>query len=119
MEKRIGCFMVAASFLVILCLGGCGRHIRAGESVFAESGIPARQFLVGGGFEIKWVAPSNGTAYWVEETTQKILETRSVKEGEAVEFGGGSPEPEAIKAALGIEMADARFTFYFVPSKRD
>jgi hypothetical protein len=87
-------------------------------SPFTDSGIPAKEFLAGGGFQINYVAPSDGTAYWVEETTQKILETRSVKKGEPVEFGG-SAEPESVKGVLGIEMAEARFTFYFVPAKAE
>ena len=118
MEKKVSCFIVAVSLVVVLGLVGCGRQMRGTGAAFTKSGIPAREYLAGGGFEIYYVAPSDGTVYWVEETTQRILETESVKEGEAVEFGG-SPDPdmaEGIKAVLGVDLADARFTFYFVPA---
>jgi len=78
--------------------------------------MPARSYLVGGGFIIKYKAPSEGTAYWVEETTQKIIETKAVMLGEEANFGDEDMDPDVIKSVLGVEMKDAKFTLYFVPS---
>jgi hypothetical protein len=85
--------------------------------VFTDSGIPKARFQVGGGWNISYKAPSDGTLYWVEEKTRKFLETRAVKKGQEVEFGGTAPEPEQVEAVLGIPMKEANMKLYFVPEK--
>ncbi len=87
--------------------------------VFTDSGIPKPRFQVGGGWVISYKAPSDGTLYYVEEKTGKILETKSVKEGQEVEFGGAPPEPAEAEAILGIPTKEANLKLYFVPEKLD
>ena len=102
---------------MLLCLAGCSALPTSSEGAFTESGIPHSRYLVGGGFSIEYIAPANGTAYWVEETSGKILQTKSMNSGDKAEFGGGSLDPEQIKQALGIDIKDTKFTLYFVPEK--
>ncbi len=98
--------------VLILSLAGCSS---SQSSTFTRDGLPTRQYLVGGGFSIEYVAPSVGTVYWVEENTKKILETKSVVTGDKVEFGSDGMDPESVKNVLGIELKDAKFTLYFIP----
>lgn len=99
---------------VALSLAGCVSQSSSSPN-FTKNGLPAKQFQVGGGYSIDYVAPADGTVYWVEETTEKILEMRSVAAGDKVEFGSEGIEPEEVKKALGIELKDAKFTLYFIP----
>jgi len=103
--------LTVACVSVLLCLAGCWT---LSEGPLTKNGIPHSRYLVGGGFSIEYIAPTNGTAYWVEETTEKILETKSLNAGDKAEFGGGM-DPDGVKQALGIDMKDAKFTLYFVP----
>ena len=99
-----------ATLLLALSLSAAGCY--GGPSfnkAFNSNGIPKHQYLVGGGFEIEYVAPANGTAYWVEESTQKILETKSVSSGDKAEFKGD------LRQVLGIDLKDIKLTLYFVP----
>ncbi|MCK4628888.1 MAG: hypothetical protein KAT56_07780, partial [Sedimentisphaerales bacterium] len=105
-----------ATLLLALSLSAAGCY--GGPSfnkAFNSNGIPKHQYLVGGGFEIEYVAPANGTAYWVEESTQKILETKSLNSGDKAEFGGGAMDPAQVKQLLGIDLKDVKFMLYFVP----
>lgn len=99
---------------MLLSLAGCSTLSTSGGP-FTKNGIPHSRYLVGGGFSVEYIAPADGTAYWVEETTQKILETKSLNSGDKAEFGGASPDPDSVKQILGIDIKDAKFTLYFVP----
>ena len=103
--------VIAACVCVLLVLAGCSGL--STEGPLTKNGIPHSRYLVGGGFSIEYVAPANGTVYWVEETTQKILQTKSVNSGDKAEFSG--LDPDSVKQALGIDFKDTKFTLYFVP----
>ena len=107
-QISLSTLLLALSLSAAGCYGGPYFN-----KAFNSNGIPKHQYLVGGGFVIEYVAPANGTAYWVEETTQKILETKSLSSGDKAEFKGG--DPEQIKQVLGIDFADIKLTLYFVP----
>jgi hypothetical protein len=112
MKKHIpiGLLILTVSFVV----GGCATS--GFESpVFSESGIPNQRYMVGGGFEIAYKAPSPGTAYVVETRTANIIKTQSLEEGQRFEFDIGA-EPEEIEAILGIPFSEVRLHLYFVPS---
>ena len=111
MQKRIG---IALGFLAVLGFAGCVVSPQT-DRQFTQRGIPAKEFLVGGGFQINYTAPADGTVYWVEETTAKILETRSVTEDEGVEFEMDA-EADEFKQGIGVEMAKAKLSLYFIPS---
>ena len=86
------------------------------HSPFTEEGIPHSKYLVGGGFQVQYVAPTAGTALVVEESTSKILTTRTLNEEELFDFEVDL-EPDDFITTLGISMSDARIALYFVPRK--
>jgi hypothetical protein len=100
---------------VALGLAGCTVSSQT-DRQFTQRGIPAKEFLVGGGFQINYTAPAEGTVYWVEETTAKILETRSVTDDENVEFKM-DVEADEFKQSIGVEMAKAKMSLYFIPRR--
>ena len=93
---------------LILAMAGCA----ATHPNFTRRSVPIKSFLVGGGFMIQYIAPAEGIAYWVEETSQKILETQSMRLGDKAEFDG---EPEDLADALGIPKEKVKLTLYFIP----
>ena len=101
-------FQCTAVWAMIMVLAGC----TATHPNFTRRSIPLKSFLVGGGFTIQYIAPAEGIAYWVEETSQKILETQSMRLGDKAEFDG---EPEQLAEALGIPKEKVRLTLYFIP----
>jgi hypothetical protein len=98
--------------MMMLWMAGC----RTTQSLRVDT-PPVQGELVGGGMKIEWTAPANGTAYLIEGTTNRIMETRSLSQGDAYSFSltseGQRGEFERI---LGIKMADARFLLYFQPA---
>ena len=100
------------AFLILLMLVGCA----TGPSLQAD-GLPDEQYLVGGGVMIDWEAPATGTAYLVEKTSGKIVETRSLAQGDSYTFsvssGGQAAEFEKM---LGVRFSEARFLLYFQPA---
>lgn len=102
----IGFLLLAAGLLA-----GC----RTSPPLQAD-GLPGEQYLVGGGMMIDWEAPAAGTAYLVEKTSGKIVETRSLAKGDSYTFsiasGGQAAEFEKM---LGIRFSEARFLLYFRP----
>lgn len=105
---RIG---VIGAFLILLALGGC----RTTPPLQAD-GLPGEQYLVGGGMMIDWEAPAAGTAYLVEKTSGKIVETRSLAKGDSYTFSVSSgKQATEFEGMLGIQFSEARFQLYFRP----
>jgi hypothetical protein len=101
-----------AVLFVLSFLAGCGttRPLQA-------DGLPGEEYLVGGGLMIDWEAPQDGTAYLVEKETGKIIETRSLKQGESYSFSASSPlQAQEFEQMLGISFSQARFLLYFKPA---
>ncbi|HPD48249.1 MAG TPA: hypothetical protein P5279_01555 [Anaerohalosphaeraceae bacterium] len=94
---------------------GCGRQVHRTEGDFTKCGIPERQFLVGGGFEVRYVAPADGTVFWVEERTRRIVVTRTVQKGEEVRLGE-RPAWRDLEDTLGMYVRRMKLSLYFVPS---
>ena len=66
---------------------------------------------------IEWKAPERGTAYLVEKQTGKIVETRSLEEGEVYSFAATSVvQADDFEQMLGIRFGKARFLLYFEPA---
>ena len=82
---------------------------------FTEAGIPARQYQVGGGFDAEYKAPADGTVYWVESNSEKIIATRPVKSGEVALFKQTAQEVQKT-AGLSAEPVNVRIALYFIPS---
>jgi len=105
--------LVATAVGLMLVAAGCG----AMRSAHA-AGLPRHLEAVGGGLMINWKAPVPGTVYLVEKTTGKIIETRSLDEGEVYEFEIASDETgtEAFEKIIGVKLTDARLVLYFKPA---
>lgn len=103
---------VAAAIVAIALLAGC----RTTPTLQAD-GLPGEQYLVGGGVMIDWEAPADGTAYLVEKTSGKIVETRSLTKGDSFSFSidSGSHASE-FERVLGIKFSEARLLLYFQPT---
>ncbi len=95
----------------LLLVGGCGPDKHA-----AAFRLPDAPRLVGGGIMIDWKAPQPGTVYLVEQRTGKLVETRSLDEGEVYSFVATSVvQADDFEQILGIRFGRARFMLYFEP----
>jgi hypothetical protein len=104
--------VTCVSIVLAFVFAGCStpRYLEA-------DGLPGEQYLVGGGLMIDWKAPTAGTAYLVEKTTGKVIETRSLDAGDSYSFSVSSEGQAAeFKRVLGIELSDAQFMLYFQPA---
>jgi hypothetical protein len=83
-----------------------------------SDGLPGEQYLVGGGMMIDWESPTKGTAYLVEKTSRKIVETRSLAAGDSYTFSvASSGQASEFERMLGIRFSEARFLLYFQPDE--
>jgi hypothetical protein len=106
-----GILMLISSFVV----GGCATS-GFGPPVFSESGIPDQRYMVGGGWEIVYTAPSSGTAYLIETRTSNIVKTESLEEGERFLFDVHGVEEDEIETFFGMPISEIRLHLYFIPS---
>ena len=89
------------------------------HAIFGTFGPPDGSRLVGGGESIEFEAPEDGTVYLVEKQTSKIIETRSLKEGDSYSFSVASgAQAQDFETVLGIDFSEARFLLYFKPDGR-
>jgi len=96
----------------ILTVGGCTSSRRP-----AVVQLPDSPRLVGGGLIIGWKAPERGTVYLIEERTGKIVETRSLEEGDVYSFAATSVvQADELEQVLGIRFSRARFQLFFEPA---
>ncbi len=111
-HSRIIALVITLSLLGgVLLVGGCGPDKHA-----AAFRLPDAPRLVGGGVMIGWKAPQPGTVYLVEQQTNKIIETRSLDEGEVYSFTATSVvQADDFEQMLGIRFGKARFMLYFEP----
>ena len=86
----------------------------------STSNLPSGAKKVGGGLQIEWDAPTEGTAIFVETTTGKIVATKSVSDGGAgFRFDVTSSEDAEVLTAIFPAMpTNAQFLLYFVPSPK-
>ncbi len=109
---------VVISVAVLSSLTGCSSMGFSAPGAFTADGLPKRAYLVGGGMYVQYMAPSDGRVYWVEETTRKILEMKSVKADQETEFGSSDLDAGAVKKVVGVDLKDAVFSVYFVPDEK-
>ena len=93
------------------CLGGFSR-------VFTTYGIPQRQYQVGGGLNINYVPDKDGVVYLVEETSRKILQTKTLKAGEPYEADLSKIPSQEWEKKLAVPAVNAKFSLYFVPMEK-
>jgi hypothetical protein len=82
------------------------------EGPFTDGGLPDRKYQVGGGLDVAYRVPANGTLVWVEEQSRKILETRSVEKGTAAK---SERTPEEVSQATSLPAGKASVSLYFIP----
>lgn len=101
--------LVATVIGLALGIGGCSTPV---------AGLPSGAEVAGGGLTIDWKAPADGTIYVVvvEKKTGKIIETKSVNEGEAVDFEIDPESAETFENAMGVPLANAKILLYFKPA---
>lgn len=111
-SNRIGGCAMAVLIVLVMVGGGCG----LGGSLRGTD-LPKGLEVVGAGFMIDWDAPAAGTAYLVEKTSGKVIETRSLSEGESYDFTIDADEAGSeFEKVVGVPLASARLVLYFKPA---
>ena len=108
-----------AAILAAVLLAGCESKQQRFHPPNAAGGqyLPGRQYLVGGGLNIEWKAPEPGTIFLVEKKTGKLVQTRSLDEGDVFSFTVDSTvRAEELGDILGISLAKTQFLLYFEPA---
>ncbi len=100
----------------------CLYFVREGQgslmSGYASGGsrLFPRENLVAAGIEINWKTTGKGTAFLVEERSNKVLKTQSLGEAEEFAFSvSGIDSEQQFEALFGMKFAEADFCLYFVP----
>lgn len=89
----------------------CSRPVAA----FTDKGLPKPCYFVGGGFDLQYKAPCDGTLYVVEETSKKIVVTRSLATDDRYEETFSIDDLQA-REAFGKRMSELDFNLYFIPA---
>jgi hypothetical protein len=109
--------LVAAAIVALLGVGaGC-----ATIGPLQGNDLPRDVQIVGGGFRINWIAPTDGTVYLFEKKSGKIVETESLSEGDSYEFEMDLDEEvtRTFENALGVSMEEAKLVLYFKSAPSD
>ena len=110
----LNCVLMGLPAIAIVLSSGC-----TSPDAIRSDGIPHSRYMVGGGYMIKYKAPSPGTAYFVEESSRKIIATQSLDEGEVFDIDMSVTDDSFIQGLerIGVEPDQAKFTLYFVPGR--
>lgn len=109
---RNGIVVAAVAGLMMAAAGCSTMGLQGGD-------LPRGAKVVGGGFLIDWEAPTAGTAYLVEKTTGKIVETRSLDEDDSYDFEMSLDDTnvtETFQNTFGVSVRDAKLVLYFKPA---
>ena len=113
--RVFGAFCGVGLVFLMFAAAGCESSSRSGES-----GLFGDEHLVAAGYDINWEAKENGTAYLVEETTNKVLKTESMEAGMRFSFTVAGIDGEAqFEALFGVKFSDAAFRLYFIPEGQE
>jgi hypothetical protein len=96
----------------MMVAAGCA----APSQYYPPTGLSQNLEVVGGGLTINWKAPTAGTVYLVEKTSGKIIETKSLDEGEVYEFEVSPDQPTVFDRAVGVSLNNARLVLLFKPA---
>ena len=108
-----------AAILAAVLLVGCAPKDQRSRLVNIGGGqvLQGKQYLVGGGLTISWKAPEAGTVYLMEKKTRKLVETKSLEQGDVFSFTVDSTvRAQELGDILGINLAKAQFLLYFEPA---
>lgn len=97
--------------LLLAGVAGCAVTQNADPHRYA---FQRNEYAVGGGFAINYTATEDGTLVCIDEATQQVLWTESLKAGESSTRMAGS-SPEGMKELLGNDLTKVRLVAYFVP----
>ena len=114
-STRLGLIAVTVAILATL---GCT----------TPKGLPSGAQLVGGGLQIDYEAPTDGTVILVEKVTGRMVATESLSSGSDFTFSPSSGNwAELMLTLFGVPSADGELTLqiptnsvfqlYFVPTK--
>jgi hypothetical protein len=106
--------------LLVLCVSalfatGCASFQKTS---FGFNGLPQEQYRVGGGFDIEYGAPAEGTFYLVDQSTGKFVITKDVTEGDTFEFSIDSQNIDDETRACGVDTRKSKLVLYFVPKPK-
>jgi hypothetical protein len=110
MMKKLIYFVALVALLVLA--GGQD----AGNYAFDQYEQLKTENLVGGGFEIDYTAPSDGTVFQVEKTSGKISRTKTLVKGEKFNNNFTSLDDKTAKTLFGLNVKEMNFELYFVPA---
>ena len=79
-----------------------------------ERGLINNAISVGGGYHVEYTAPVDGTAYYYDKTSKRILTTKTMKQGTSYAFNASDYQAE-LGSVLGKYTKDARLLLYFKP----
>ncbi len=101
----------------ILSLSGCIAPQASFDNLFEDGGIPSAQYRVGGGFQIRCIAPEDGVVYLVDNRTRTLLVTESLLRNQVFEF---FPTEEVVDGfdRVGIDLSEGDYVIYFVPASK-
>lgn len=107
--------MVSVAVVSVLCvvlLGGCiiiGNEVKPDNFGQAKEGN-----RVGGGFNIKFVAPEDGTIHLLDKKSGKNILTESIMANTVYRFSATDLNKEQYKK-WGVDINKADFVLYFYP----
>ena len=98
-------------------LGGNKKGWGNGKDPFDFDGLPSREYLVGGGYFIRYRAEVEGDLFIADENSNRLLVTVSLLPGEKHEiiYDVNDEKLDDNLRALGIDPKMAVFKLYFVP----
>jgi hypothetical protein len=79
---------LSAIAILLVCMTSMSGCIMVSDtkSEPAKNILPKEAQKVGGGFEIAYLMPEDGTVVLIDKTTGKTIQTISLKEGEVFDF---------------------------------
>lgn len=117
--------VIAFAFAVIFMffISGCATVVSDSAEPFGRDKLPKQRYLVGGGLEINWTAPADGTAYIVKRGPggNKLLSTEWLAVGGTFVFSVDVNNREVIEQfekVIGCKIGEAEFSLYFVSSTK-
>ncbi len=103
MTAVVGLMVVAA---------GCTTLDGTQNEPFTRTGLPKAQYLVGGGFEIDFAAPSNGVAHLIDVSSGRYVKTEYLDEDEDFEM------PYVVEVWVDTDQSTAvDLRLYFIPDE--
>ena len=101
--------IVVAVLTIFMC--GCSNENRCAKLHLNN------QYLVGGGFMIKYQAPVNGTAIYIDAASCKHIATETLLAGETFEMNLPMDDPEELDKlkVVGLDVTKLDPRLYFVP----